>query len=125
MRHYVTTIGLAAALLVGAAGRSEAKDEGQAGRGLALEIHIGTQFIGTGNAQGLNALEPGIFFGGKIGRLIVGLGFDITRTEINSGAMGAVDVGRTTITFLPGMRLALLRSRDERFELFGQLDFGF
>ena len=58
----------------------------------------------------------GFFAGYKLDRLIIGLGYDFTSYD----AGGA----QIVMTWTPGLRYTLLRSSDDRVELFGQFDFG-
>jgi hypothetical protein len=98
--------------------------------GFAFEGHIGTQFLtlaGGGTAINVGAVQGGFFAGYKIGRIIAGLGFDIER--VASGTSGGMQPSTsradTAIAFVPGVRVALVRSSDGRVELFAEADFGF
>lgn len=91
---------------------------GQMEQGFVLEPHLYAQIVtfSGGVAGTLTAplVAGGIFGGYKIDRVILGLGFDFSSYD----AGGAQIVMR----WVPGVRVALLRSSDERVELFGQLD---
>jgi hypothetical protein len=92
---------------------------GQQQDGYVLELHVGTYlfpvspggfgFFGGGAAPGM---EGGFFGGLKMDRLMIGLGFQ----------MRSSDPGSTAMVWLPGLRYSLVRSGDERVELFGQFD---
>ncbi|MSP58785.1 MAG: hypothetical protein EXR72_00305 [Myxococcales bacterium] len=105
---------------------------GQMASGFAVELHLGTQVASLGSdASGslvqLGVLQGGIFAGYKIQRVIVGLGFDIQRGASGTSMTGTADTSRsaTAILLSPGVRIAILRSADQRVELFGQVDLGF
>jgi len=90
--------------------------------GFALETHLQSQLIGFGAGLAGTVYAPlingGIFGGAKIDRIIVGLGFDFTSVDEGGGA-------NIAMRWAPGVRVAILRSEDERVELFGQLDLRF
>src|SRR5437899_2157224 len=131
MRTFV--VGASWALLVAAATPARAEmrlDGGQAHAGFAAEVHIATQLLALGGGQQTTAfgsVQGGIFAGYKLGRFIFGLGFDIARTASGASAPGANDTSqaRTAILFSPGVRVAIVRSADQRVELFGEFDIGF
>ncbi len=106
-------------------------ENGQKESGFAFEVHLGSQLLSIGNGGNnivaLGTLQGGIFAGYKIGRLIVGLGFDIERVASGRSQTMQQDTSTadTAILFSPGVRFALLRSSDHRVELFAQLDLGF
>ena len=105
--------------------------EGQKRSGFAAEVHIGTQVFSLGTGMGTTAsfgtVEGGVFLGGKIDRVIFGLGFDLARVASGTSVPGAGDSSQaaTSIMFTPGVRVAIVRSHDQRVELFGQFDIGF
>jgi hypothetical protein len=106
-------------------------ENGQKETGFAFEVHLGSQLLSIGNGGNnlltLGTLQGGIFAGFKLGRLIVGLGFDIERIASGRSQTMQQDTSQaaTAILFTPGVRFALLRSADHRVELFGQFDIGF
>lgn len=108
-----------------------AEELGQKRAGFAAETHIGTQLfslgVGMGSVASFGTVSGGIFLGGKIDRFIFGLGFDLSRVASGSSQSGMPDTSQalTTIMFVPGIRAAIVRSHDQRVELFGQFDLGF
>ena len=127
MRKWTWT-GVLAVLLVATTAQAEGRLEGnQARTGFAAEVHLGTSLFSLGQGNGaFNTVQGGFFLGGKIHRVIVGLGFDIERMAAGQGQTGQSDTttARTSIQFTPGVRVALLRSRDQKVELFGEVDLG-
>lgn len=113
-----------------------AAPSGQAERGFVGEVRLGSQFTFLptgGNTAGfqLGSFSGGILLGYKIDRFIFGLGFDIARvhdgnTTTNSmtGVRTDASAATTAIMFVPGVRVAILRSADQRVELFGMFDIG-
>jgi hypothetical protein len=99
--------------------------------GFAAEMHIGTQLFSLGTGMGgttsFGVIEGGVFLGGKIDRVVVGLGFELGRVANGSSVTGGGDQSQasTSIMFVPGVRVAIVRSHDQRVELFGQFDLGF
>jgi hypothetical protein len=95
-------------------------------RGFALEVQMGTRLLaldlGIGGMYSLSGVEGGFFAGYKFGRWQVGGGIDFQRVSSETG--GTTDAS-SLLSFMPGVRVAILRSADERVELFGQVDFGF
>ncbi|HXU67930.1 MAG TPA: outer membrane beta-barrel protein [Polyangia bacterium] len=128
---------VAALAAVPSLARAEVRlDGGQADHGVVVEAQLGTQVVAlfTSGAGGSPALSPlellqgGIFGGYKIKRFIFGLGFDVARTATGasvSGSSTTTSSATTSILFVPGLSVAILRSADKRVELFGQLDLGF
>jgi hypothetical protein len=109
--------------------------DGQKAIGFVVEPHIGTTLFSfaTGGLGGtstsvLNTLQGGFLLGAKINRVIFGIGFDLERvaTGSNAGSGSPTVTNATTdIMFTPGVRVAIVRSADQRVELFGQFDLGF
>jgi Outer membrane protein beta-barrel domain len=106
-------------------------DGGQVHQGFALEPHVSASLLsfstGGGGTTGiLTSFHGGFFAGYKISRFIAGLGFDLLRTAQGmSIGNTSTDSARTAFVFSPGLRVAIVRSADNRVELFGQLDLGF
>lgn len=104
---------------------------GQKRAGFAAEVHLGSQLFALGVGSGATAtfgtLTGGVFLGGKIDRIVVGLGFDMGRVASGTSVPGGGDSSqaRTEIMFTPGVRVAIVRSHDQRVELFGQAGLGF
>src|SRR5207244_2476663 len=71
-------------------------------------------------------LQGGFFFGYKIDRFLFGLGIDLDRFATSSSSSGNPDASQSTtgLLLLPGVRIAALRSSDERVELYGEFDLG-
>lgn len=130
------TLGLwLALLLTPAVARAEVRlDGGQAARGVVVEARLGSQLItlstggGLGSTFSVSGLRGGIFGGYKLGRFIFGLGFDLSRVASGSSTGmggGSTSSATTAFQFVPGLKVALVRSADKRVELFGEADFGF
>ena len=123
---------LLAARCRGWAGSARAEkqlDGGQVHQGFALEVNMGTRLFtltGVGTTVSLGALQGGIFAGYKISRVIVGMGFDLQRVASGTSGGGGNDTSQadTSILFAPGIRVAILRSAENRVEMFGQFDLG-
>lgn len=96
-------------------------------RGFALELHLGTRMpitVGQADLQ-FAELDGGFFAGAKIGRVMVGGSVDLQRVAAGQDAVGGHGSSSATLMkFMPGVRVAILRSADERVELYGQFDFG-
>ncbi len=126
---------LALALLVAPAlARAEVRlDGGQADHGGVLEARLGSQLVTlvtTGpigsSTSTIAGLQGGIFGGYKIKRVIFGLGFDLARVASGTSTGNTSTSSATTsILFVPGVSVAIVRSADKRVELFGQFDMGF
>ncbi|HWE29272.1 MAG TPA: hypothetical protein VHB97_14785 [Polyangia bacterium] len=110
-------------------------DGGQADHGVVVEARLGSQLVtlvatgpGNTNTSTISGLQGGIFGGYKIKRVIFGLGFDLSRFATGtsvSGGGSSTSSATTTIAFVPGISVAIVRSADKRVELFGQFDMGF
>ena len=96
-------------------------------RGFALEIHLGTRVapldLGIGGTYGLPVMDGGFFAGYKFGRFMVGGTLEYGRVAHDSD--GGNDSSADRLLVMPGVRIAILRSADERVELYGQADVGF
>ena len=107
-------------------------DGGQADHGVVVEARLGSEFLNLG-ATGTGAttiafsgVQGGIFGGYKIKRVIFGLGFDLSRVASGTSTGNtSTSNSNTSILFSPGVSVAILRSADQRVELFGQFDMGF
>ncbi|MCP4527657.1 MAG: hypothetical protein GY833_17320 [Aestuariibacter sp.] len=95
--------------------------------GFALELHIGTgtMYFLDDDIPVFSSLQGGFFLGHKIDRVTYGLGFDIWRNSYTRKSEFD-DRKSSMISFLlvPGVRVAIVRSDDERVELIGQVDVG-
>jgi hypothetical protein len=108
--------------------------DGQKRIGFVVEPHIGTTLfsfttggLGGTTTSALSSLQGGFLLGAKIDRVIVGIGFDLERVATGSTPQGGPTstTATTDIMFTPGVRVAIVRSADQRVELFGQFDLGF
>jgi hypothetical protein len=103
-------------------------DKGQKERGFALELNIGTHvvdFTAVGTTATIGLISGGFFAGYKIDRFIFGLGFDLGRVASNNSSPGSdTSQAETSFFFVPGVRVAIFRSQDQRVDLFGQFDLG-
>lgn len=126
-------VGAAFGVAVGVEGSARAEkqlDGAQVHQGFALELNVGSRLFsiaGAGTTLSFGALQGGIFAGYKISRVIVGLGFDLSRVASGSSTGGGSETSQadTAILFTPGIRVAIVRSAENRVELFGQFDLGF
>jgi hypothetical protein len=128
MKPTLVPFALAAALALSSTAHADPRLEGgQARRGFAAEIHLATALFSLGQGGSFSTVTGGLFAGAKLGRVIFGLGFDIQRFATGMSATGTNEAttARTAILFSPGVRVAIVRSRDERVELFGEFDIGF
>jgi hypothetical protein len=102
-----------------------AQPAGPKDRGFALEIHLGTRVVplDIGGPIGLPLVDGGFFAGYKFGRFMVGGSLEYGRAahDPDFGEKSSTD----RFVFMPGLRVAILRSADERVELYGQADLGF
>jgi hypothetical protein len=99
---------------------------GQKRQGFTLESHIGTEVVTLTGVGNVGLFQGGIFAGYKVDRFIFGLGFDLGRVANTTSMTNTPDTGMATTAFFfaPGIRVAILRSHDQRVELFGQFDLG-
>ncbi len=131
MRPHVVLVALLLAAPVLA--HAEEVAPGQKRVGFALELNLGTSLFAfnTGGINGgvtsFNNVQGGFFAGAKLDRVVFGMGFGLTRfaTGMSSTNGPSTSTAETAIMFLPGVRVAIVRSRDQRVELFGQFDLGF
>jgi hypothetical protein len=107
-------------------------DGAQKARGIVVEARVGSQLLtistggGGGSGFSVSGLKGGIFGGYKLGRFIFGLGFDLERLASGTSVGNTGTSNATTLfQFVPGVKVAILRSADKRVELFGEADFGF
>lgn len=98
-------------------------------------VTVGTDFtlsllnLSNGNLSNVFAIQGGIFGGYKIDRFIVGLAVDIARVSQDTsqtfvGTSTSRSQTTTNLLLMPGVRATILRSSDQRVDLFGQLDLG-
>jgi hypothetical protein len=101
---------------------------GQGRRGFVVAASFGVRpyfaqvdVDGVVSTQMVNALQGGLSLGYKTGRVVITLGLDLGSIDIRD-----TFTYRTTATFLfvPGLQVALVRSRDQRVELIGSLRLG-
>ena len=101
-----------------AAGADSSGGDAATERGVVLEIHLGTQLTSLGFVGSVNLVEGGLFGAFKFDRFIIGLGVDGSRFSTASSTV-------TSLLFLPGVQVSILRSADKRAEFFAQLDLGY
>lgn len=125
MKQATWRVVVAVVLCLLAAPAAAQQPTGPKDRGFALEIQLGTRLWGENipgvGTFGLPSVEGGFFAGYKFGRWQVGGSLDFTRVSESNGG----DEATSVLAIMPGLRVAILRSADERVELFGQVDFGF
>ena len=102
-------------------------ETGQKDSGFTFGVNISTNFftVVPQLSLDLGIVQGGLFAGYKVGRFIFGLGFDIERVAKEQTIGATVSSSSTAVLFLPGVRVALLRSADLKVELFGQFDIGY
>src|SRR3954447_23059719 len=106
-------------------------DGGQADHGFVAEARLGSELIsfaagGMGSSVTLAGVQGGVFGGYKIKRFIFGLGFDVARVATGTSTGNtSTSTASTSIAFVPGLSVAIVRSADKRVELFGEFDMGF
>src|SRR4051812_25147776 len=105
-------------------------DGGQAEHGFVAEARLGSELInlsgGTGSSVTFAGVQGGVFGGYKIRRFIFGLGFDVARVATGTSTGNtSTSSANTSIAFVPGLSVAIVRSADKRVELFGEFDMGF
>ncbi|MBI5480250.1 MAG: porin [Deltaproteobacteria bacterium] len=125
MKQAALRVVVAVVLCLSAAPAAAQQPTGPKDRGFALEVQLGTRLLALNiagfGAYSLSAVDGGFFAGYKFGRWQVGGSLDFARVSVSNGN----DQASSVLTFMPGVRVAILRSADERVELFGQVDFGF
>lgn len=87
--------------------------------GFVLETHFYAEvvsFLAAGTPLNLPLLVGGFFVGYKLDRVMFGLGYNLSSYD-NGGA-------QIMMSWVPGVRVDIIRSSDERVDLFGQFDFG-
>jgi hypothetical protein len=101
------------------------KVSGQKERGFAMEGRVGTQLLALTGVGTIGAVGGGVFAGYKIDRVIVGLGFDVARVATSTTQPGSdMSDATTAFFFTPGIRVAIVRSQDQRVDFFGLFDLG-
>jgi hypothetical protein len=104
---------------------------GQVQNGVVVQVRLGTRQLGFANGAGGTATTAevqGAFLAGyKVDRFIFGLGIDVLRTsaESSSSPQFSGSQSQTALLISPGVQMALLRSADQRVELFAELDLGY
>jgi hypothetical protein len=81
------------------------------------------------NTPSQTALQGGVFGGYKLGRFLVGLGFDLSNFDTETVYSDGKNTARTVVSntgfvFSPGAQVAILRSSDQRLELIGAASLG-
>lgn len=106
-------------------------ESGQKETGFVAMVGIGSEVFSLGNVGNntvtLGVIEGSVFGGFKFGRFIAGLGFNILRVATGRSGTNQQDQSdaQTAILFTPGAQVAILRSSDDRVELFGAFSLGF
>jgi hypothetical protein len=90
-------------------------------RGFALETGLGLRLASTALSGVSPALQGTLHGGYKIGRVTFGLGLELSATHTSFGAQSGAIV---SLMVTPGVRVALLRAAERRFELAAELDIG-
>jgi hypothetical protein len=122
---------VAALVLAPAVVRAQGRlDGGQADHGFVAEARLGSELItiatGTTSSLTFAGVQGGVFGGYKIKRFIFGLGFDLARVATGTSTGNtSTSTASTSIAFVPGLSVAIVRSADKRVELFGEFDMGF
>jgi hypothetical protein len=102
-----------------------AADEGQKDRGFAFDVHLGTRLVDLAGVANIGSVSGGFFAGYKIGRVIFGVGLNLSRfadsRSVTNTTVGEAD---TSFLFVPGVQVAIVRSADKRVELYGEFDLG-
>ena len=105
---------------------------GQMWGGFALEVHMGIAkplIAYDEDFLDFNTIEGGLFLGGKIGKIVLGLGFEFSRVKYRESDTGddydySRDGSMTSMLFKSGVRFVMAQSRDQKVDLFGQVDCG-
>ena len=125
MKQAAVRVVVAAVVCLLAAPAAAQQPSGPKDRGFALEIHLGTRVtpLDIGGPIGVPLVDGGLFAGYKFGRFQLGGSFEYGRVahDPDYGTKSSAD----RLVIMPGLRVAILRSADERVELFGQADLGF
>ena len=92
-----------------AAAAEKVLDGGQVHQGFALELNISSRLFtiaGVGTTISFGALRGGFMAGYKLGRIIFGLGFDLSRVATGSSSPGSDNSqADTAIFFVPGVKV--------------------
>jgi opacity protein-like surface antigen len=127
MKQVALRVVVAVVLGLLAAPAAAQQPTGPKDRGFALEVQLGSRLlaldVGGVATFNLSAVDAGFFAGYKFGRWMVGGSLDFARVSYSYDP--GADQATSVLSIMPGVRVAILRSADERVELFGQLDFGF
>ena len=109
---------------------------GQKRAGFALELFMGANkplIAVDEELYDFNSITGGLFLGGKIRRVIVGLGVEMSRVVYRShyeddGYYAAYDndykASFTKLMFKPGVRFVIVQSKDQRVDMIGKVDLG-
>jgi len=125
MKQAALCVVVAAVCVAVAAPAAAQQPTGPKYRGFALEIHLGTRAVpidlGLGGTYGLPLMDGGFFAGYKFGRFMIGGSLEYGRVAHSNGN----DTSTDRLVVMPGVRIAILRSADERVELYRQAHVGF
>lgn len=108
---------------------------GQKHFGFALELFLGvTKPLAAMDEDfvDVNSVNGGLFLGGKVKRVIIGLGFEMSRityrrkygTDYYNDYDGEYKESITKLMFKPGVRFVIVQSDDQKVDMFGQIDIG-
>ena len=111
---------------------------GQKRAGFALELFFGAVkplIALDDDFLDFNSINGGLFLGGKINRVIVGLGVEMSRMRYHTeyGSNYYYDRSEydnedtssiTELMFKPGVRFVMVQSEDQKVDMFGQVDVG-
>lgn len=109
-----------------------ASGEPPVGNGFVVGASLGVHLILAGATNPQPSLQPGLAIGGKIGRAVLTLGAEFVNLSVNTlaetrngGGTTAMAQSLSTFLVVPGVQIAVVRSRDGRVELLGSARFGF
>ena len=127
MKQAALRVVVAVAVCLLAAPAAAQQPSGPKDRGFALELHLGTRVTPVTVTGGVSFAAPlvdgGFFAGYKLGRFMIGGSLEYGRAAYDPDPGEKQSADRLLI--MPGVRIAILRSADERVELYGQADVGF
>jgi hypothetical protein len=98
-------------------------------RGFVVGASLGMK-LGVAESGVQPILQPGLALGGKIGRVVLTLGAEFTNQTIDqritsrAGANTTVNESISSFLVVPGIQVAMVRSRDARVELLGSVRLG-